>query len=143
MLGRKDYTREELDHAKAQIQAQITTYDAMVAAATPAKPSKDQLAARVAFEAVFFNNLLLALDRPFVHRVRGVTGKDGNALNEVEVICESLMTNAGVLQPITVLKVTPETSVLGLVFGESVHLTEDQFVCLSGAFFADLEAKFT
>jgi hypothetical protein len=38
-----------------------------------------------AFEVLFFNNMALVLDRYFVHRLRMVTGKDGNPLNEVEM----------------------------------------------------------
>jgi len=41
----------------------------------------------------FFNTMTLVLDRRFVHRLCIVTGKDGNALNEVEMICDSLMNN--------------------------------------------------
>jgi hypothetical protein len=43
----------------------------------------------------FFNNIALVLDRYFVHTIRIVTGKDGNALNEVEMICDSLMKTTG------------------------------------------------
>ena len=46
----------------------------------------------------FFNNIALVLDRYFVHRIRIVAGKDGNALNEVEMICDSLMKNNWVLR---------------------------------------------
>jgi hypothetical protein len=46
-------------------------------------------AALEAFDAQLFANLILALDRPFVHRLRTGTGKDGNPLNEVELLTES------------------------------------------------------
>jgi hypothetical protein len=39
-----------------------------------------------------------ALDRYVVHRLRMVTGKDGNPLNEVEMLCDSLMNNNGILR---------------------------------------------
>jgi hypothetical protein len=38
-----------------------------------------------AFETLLFNNMILVLDRNFVHRLRMVIGKDGNPLNEVEL----------------------------------------------------------
>ena len=62
------------------------------AAATP-----DVRLALDAFEPLFFNNMTLALDRYFVHSLRMVTGKDGNALNEVELMSDSLRNNDGVL----------------------------------------------
>ena len=51
-----------------------------------------------AFQPLLFNNMTLILDRYFVHRLRTVTGKDGNPLNEVELLSESLMNNDGVLR---------------------------------------------
>lgn len=56
------------------------------------------------FEPLFFNNLALALDRFFVHRLRVVTGKDTNALNELELICDSLMNNENVMRGASVIK---------------------------------------
>lgn len=50
---------------------------------TSSKPSSATTDKKVnfaleAFEALFFNNMTLVLDRYFVHRLRMVTGKDGN-----------------------------------------------------------------
>jgi hypothetical protein len=141
MLGRKDYTREELNHAKAAIAAQVAGYRNLVKAARATKDKKID-AALEAFEPLFFNGLVLELDRYFVHRIRPVTGKDGNPLNEVEMLGDSLMNNDGVLQKSTVLKLIPEESVTKLEFGDPIRLSESDFERLAGAFFAELERKF-
>ena len=138
MLGRKDYTPEELDHAKRAIAAQTAAYTKL-AAAVDGTGARDQLEA---FEPLFFNNMVLALDRPFVHRIRPVTGKDGNPLNEVELLAESLINNGGVLDIGKVIKLKPEESVLGLEAGEKIELSAADFDRLQAAFFATLEEKF-
>jgi len=136
MLGRKDYTREELDNGRAAINGQLAAYKALV------KTVPDGTAARDEFEWRFFNNMTLVLDRLYVHRLRVVTGKDGNPLNEVELICESLMNNHGVLRGNNVVKYIPEHSVVGLKIGDPIRLSGDDFERLAAAFFADLERKF-
>jgi hypothetical protein len=128
MLGRKDYTAEELDHARTAVAQQLAAYHK---AKGPA-----------GFEALYFNNMTVVLDRYFVHRVRAVTGKDANPLNEVELIVESLMNNDGVLQGSSVLKYVAEQSVTQLKIGDRIQLTADQFERLSAAFLAELEQKF-
>ena len=47
-----------------------------------------------------------------------VTGKDGNPLNEVELLCDSLMNNSGVLRGSTVIKLIPDQSVLKFHIGD-------------------------
>jgi hypothetical protein len=71
-----------------------------------------------------------------------VTGKDGNPLNEVEMICDSLINNNGILRESTVIKLIPDQSVVKLQFGDPIRLTEEQFEDLSTAFFAEMELKF-
>ncbi|MEO8696432.1 MAG: hypothetical protein ABI658_23160 [Acidimicrobiales bacterium] len=142
MLGRNKYTREELDQSKATIGAQLAAYKAVIRTTGGKAADKKVAAALEAFEPLFFNNLTIALDRFFVHRVRPVTGKDGNPLNEVEMICESLLNNNGVLRESKVIKLIPEKSVTKLQFGESIRLTGEQFERLSDAFFTELERKF-
>jgi hypothetical protein len=90
MLGRKDYTKEEIHH----------------------------------------------------YRLRMVTGKDGNPLNKVEMICDSVMNNDGILQDSSIIKYIPEQSVVKIKVGDRIHLTAGEFERLSAAFFADLEHKF-
>lgn len=139
MLGRKSFTREELDHSRKAIGEQLAAYRTL---ATAAAGDPAGTAALEDFEPLFFNNLALALDRYFVHRIRAVTGKDGNPLNELELLTEALMNNGGVLKPSTVIKLVPDQSVTKIQFGDRIQLTEDQFERLAEACFADLEAKF-
>lgn len=142
MLGRKSYTQEEVANAKAAVDRQLSTYRALVATVSGAV-SDDQLRAVVDdFEAVYFNNMVLVLDRYFVHRLRVVTGKDGNPLNEVELLAESLINNNGVLRGNNVVKLVPDESVVKLQIGDQIRLSADDFERLATAFFADLEKKF-
>ena len=82
------------------------------------------------------------IDRLFVHRLRMVTGKDGNPLNEVEMICDSLMNNDGVLREKSPIKYVPHQSVVKLDIGDQIRLTAEEFEPLTSAFFAELESKF-
>lgn len=142
MLGRKSYTREELDRAKATIEQQLAAYQTYVAAVADATTDQKVDAAREAFEARFFNNLVLILDRYFVHRLRMVTGKDGNPLNEVELLSDSLMNHDGVLRGNNAVRYVPEESVVKLQLGDTIRLTADDFARLAAAFFAELERRF-
>jgi hypothetical protein len=71
-----------------------------------------------------------------------VTGKDGNALNEVEMPWDSLMNNDGILRGSNVIKLIPDQSVLKLSIGDPIRITEEEFERLSAAFFAEIESKF-
>jgi hypothetical protein len=63
-------------------------------------------------EGLFFNNMTLVLDRYYVHTIRMLTGKEGTPLNEVEMICDSLMNRNGIPQGSNVVKCTPDQSVI-------------------------------
>jgi hypothetical protein len=142
MFGRKTYTQDELDHATRAVDEQLAAYDELVGA-IEAVTSEPRVASALAdFEPLFFNNLTLVLDRYFVHRLRAVTGKDGNPLNEVELLSESLMNNDGILRRGNVVKLIPQQSVVKLDLGDRIRLSAAQFRRLSDAFFADIESKF-
>jgi hypothetical protein len=142
MLGRKDYSQEEVDHCKAAIHQQIAAYEALVKAVGGTRADKKVDAALEAFEPLFFGNMTLVLDRYFVHRVRMVAGKDGNSLNEVEMLSDSLMNNDGVLRAMSPIKMIADRSVLKLNIGDRIELTQEDFERLSEAFFAQIEEKF-
>ncbi len=140
MLGRRDHIRQELDQARAAIGRQVAAYAALAEAVDASDPRA--AGALGAFEPLFFEALALELDRFLVHRVRAVAGKDGNPLNEVELLAESLMNDGGVLRGNTVIGYAPERSVTGLAPGDPIRLGAAGFQRLGEAFLAELEARF-
>jgi hypothetical protein len=144
VLGRKNYTQEEIDQGKAALNQQLAAYKKLVNAVAGARTDKKINSALESFEALFFNNMTLVLDRYFVHRLSGANyeGKDGNPLNEVRILCDSLMNNNGVLRGDKQIELTPERSVVGLHIGDPIRLTQTEFERLSAAFLAELERRF-
>ncbi len=140
MLGRKKYKQEELDQCTGAIQKQLAAYNRPVKA-IDGTAGKKVASALKAFEPLFFNNITLALDRYFVHRLGMVTGKDSNPLNG-ELLSDSLINNEGVLRANNVIKYDPDESVVKLQVGDPIKLTESDFERLSSAFFAQLECRF-
>ncbi len=144
MLGRKNYTREETDFGKAVISRQLDAYDELAKAVASGPAGKAIESAMEAFDGQFFNNMTLVLDRLFVHRLAGPNyeGTDGNPLNEVRILCDSLMTNNGMLRADKQIKLAPERSVLKLRVGDPAWLSRADFERLAAAFFAELERRF-
>jgi hypothetical protein len=142
MLGRNSYTPQELEHARSAVEQQLAAYRALADAIerTPAVP--ELTSALEALEPLYFNNMALVLDRYFVHRVRMVAGKDGNPLNEIELISDSLINHDGVLRGNTVIKLVPGQTVLKLDIGDRIALRAAQFERLAHAFLEEIEAKF-
>jgi hypothetical protein len=132
MLGRKDFTGEEIEAALTAVREQLATFRAI----------EDGERDTDALEPVFFNAAALALDRRFVHRLRTVTGKAGTPLNELELVADALMNNGGVFRTGKVISYRPERSVLGFEAGDRVELTADAFERLAKGVFAELSEKF-
>lgn len=139
MLGRKEYSQDEIDAGRTAIRQLRESYETLRAAVP-----KTRSAALEDFEAQFFNGLVLTLDRCFVHRLSGPTyeGKDGNPLNEVGIICDSLLTNDGRMRADKQIKLPPEKSLTGLAVGAEIRLGREQFDRLAEGFFAELEQRF-
>jgi hypothetical protein len=143
MLSRTSYTREYVDACRERTASEVAAYRHLVATARAEAHDAARLdAAIAAFEPKFFNTLVIALDGSFMHRARGREGKDGNPLNEVRVVCESLMTNAGALTADKQIKLLPETSVLGYRVGDEIELGEAQFERLSEGYFAEIARRY-
>jgi hypothetical protein len=144
MLAAGSYPQDYVDHCRESVRAQVAAYEDLTAAARGAASGD---AAGVdgaigAFAPRFFTTMVLVLEACFVHRVRNREGKDGNPLNEVRVLSNSLLTNDGVLLKDSQIKLKPETSVLGLAAGDEIRLGQDDFVRLADAFFTELEARY-
>lgn len=135
MLSVNSYDKEYVDACRAKVDRQVATYKELAAAA------KDPVAL-AAFEPLFFNHMLLVLDHYFMHRARGIEKKDGNPLNEVRVLCNSLMENDGVMVADTQIKLRPDSSLLGYEVGDEIALSEADFVPLAAAFFEEIESKY-
>ena len=133
MLCVNQYPREYVDECRSRMAAQLNAYRELAA---PGGATVE------AFEPQFFNHLVLALDRYFVHRSRTLEGKNGNPLNEVRMLCSSLLEHHGVLAADKTIKYRPENAVLQLQIGDEIRLLEADFEALCSAFFRELEATF-
>jgi len=69
MLGRKNYTQQEIANVRAMVEADLRAYRSLPA---PTRTPE--------FEAIFFNCAVLLLDHMFVHHLTGIEGKDGKPM---------------------------------------------------------------
>jgi hypothetical protein len=144
MLGMKNYSQEYINGCRSKVDSDLSSYRNLVAAARPQAADRKSLlnSAIAAFEATFFNNMVLILDELFVHRLRTIEGKDGNPLNEVRVICNSLMNHNGKMTADKTIKLDPASSVLKYQVGDEIKLNEADFLAISNAYFPEIESKY-
>jgi hypothetical protein len=139
MLGVRNYPREYVDSCRAKVDADVAAYRGLAAIARKQPGSNPALET---FEAAFFNNMVLVLDACFVHRLRAVEGKDGNPLNEVRLLCQSLLEHGGVMTVDKSIKLAPEKSLLGYRAGDPIRVGEEHFARICNAYFAEIESRF-
>jgi hypothetical protein len=135
MLGVKTYEQDYIDASKKAFGAELAAYRKLVATADDAAAKK--------FEPTYCAHQVLALDSYFLHRLRGVEGKDGNPCNEVRVIANSWKENGGVMEADSQIKLDPDKSVTGLAVGDKIVLDEKTLTKLAKAYFAEIESRFT
>lgn len=143
MHARKTFTTDEIARAKAVIDAQLKAYRAVADAAEISPNDEDLNEAVDYFNSMFFNNLVLVLDRFFVDRDRSVVGTAPNPLNELEMICDSLMYNDGVFRTDTDAAYSVDDSMLNFAPGQRIILDVDEFTRLSAAVFVELDERFS
>jgi hypothetical protein len=134
MLCMNSYPKDYVDACRSLVDHQMRAYRELVLTADARTV--------VGFEPLFFNHLVVVLDRYFVHRTRGLEGKDGNPLNEVRMLCNSILDNEGVLAADKTIKYDPAKTVLGIPVGTRIKLTEADLARLAVAFFAEIEKRF-
>jgi len=153
MLGMRSYARDYIDACRSRVQADISAYRNLTKAMKAQPMTAELKTAMEAFESTFFNDMVLLLDYFFVHRLAGTEGKDGNPLNEVRILSNSMLQNKNIMatrylmtmaasQGDKSIKLAPEKSVLKRQFGDEIKLTEKDFVGLSEAFFEEMEHRF-
>ena len=147
MLSVSSYSQAYVDECRAKLDVQLSAYKNLVTVATdPSRAneiSEAKLESAIAeFEPLFFNNMVLMMDTYFTNRSRTMEKKDGNPLNEVRVICNSLLNNDGMMAADKTIKLDPTRSLLKFHVGDKIKLNEDRFARLSKAFFAEIETKY-
>ena len=128
MLAVKRYEKDYVDACEKQLDAQLAAW-------TQVKSTPD-------FERLFFGNLAVVLEMYFVHRMRGLEGKDGNALNEVRMIARSIVAHGSVFTADNTVKYQPEKSILKHQPGDEIRLGEEGFRALATAYFSEIRRKF-
>ena len=120
MLSVNSYPTTYVDACRARVDAQIAAYQGVLGASGGGKKFD---AAIAAFEPLFSNNMVMVLDNYFLHRSRALELKDGNPLNEVRVLCNSMRDNDGVMAADTQIKLDPTSSILGYHVGSQIALS--------------------
>jgi hypothetical protein len=141
MLSIAHYDQAYIDACREKVDRQLDALDELAAAAAVSGDARVQ-AALALFEPRFCNHMLLALDEYFCHRARGKEGKDGNPLNEVRVLANSIMSHDCVLTPDATIRLDPSKSVLKHADGEDIALRATDVRLLSEAFFTEIETKY-
>ena len=143
MLCVNNHPEEYVDQCRSRVAEQVSAYQAMVAAARKEAAHTARLdSAIAAFEPHSITTLGLALDGYFVPRVRGKELNDGNALNELKMLCNSMLNSNHILAADETNTCDPARSVLKYRVGDEIKLSEAGFLLLSTAFNAEIEMKY-
>lgn len=123
------YSRNYIDNSRRRIQSQLRVFQGLN------NPSRE-------FEIEYFRNLVVMLQASFQHRSRQFEGSDGNPLNEVRMLSESILANSSILEIDKTIEYEPSHSVLGLPIGSDICPSEAEFERLSEAFFEELTRRY-
>ena len=129
MPDRSSYTSDEVEACRDNCDALL--------AAWGANDVEDST-----LETLVFGQAVVVLHTWFGHRDRGLEGGDGNAMNEVRVIADSIVDNDAVLRVEGPITWVPARTVLRLAVGDEVEITADGFERLTAAYLAAIEATY-
>ena len=145
MLSVSAYPQRYIDEARARVLVQVLAFSdlARQVRGDGRARSEGAAAALDALEPEYFANLVIALDSHFVHRSRGQERKDGNAMNEVRVLVNSIQQHDSVMTAEKGIRLDPARSVLGIEYGQRIRIDADGFERLAAAFLEALEATYS
>ena len=144
MLSVSAYPQRYIDEARARVMVQVSAFSDLARQVGEGRARSGGAAAALdALEPEYFANLVIALDSHFVHRSRGQERKDGNAMNEVRVLVNSIQQHDSVMTAEKGIRLDAARSVLGIEYGERIRIDADGFERLAGAFFEALEATYS
>lgn len=129
MLSVNTYTKEYIDTCRTKVEEALEGY------------RKSGSTSEV-FAFIFFNNLVVVLDNYFSNRSRTLEGKNGNPVNEVRVLCNSMMLNNNLFADDKTIKLDPKKSILGYKEGDEIKLKQEDFLRLYPAFFEEIEKRY-
>lgn len=135
MLGRNSYSAAQIAACRKDMAEMAGAWRAVAARSEPK--------AREEAEAQVFNQMVVALEGWFVHRLRGVEGKDGNPMNEVRLLAQGVTAQNGWFPEDKTIHWRPEASITGYAPGDRIRLDERTFSRLAGAFLDAVAARFT
>ena len=139
VLAVTSYPEVYVQLTAAKLADQLAAYAAL---ADAVKGNAKAEAALAAFAPGYFNAMLLALDHHFMHRMRGAEGKDGNPLNEVRMLSDSIMEHDGVLKDNRTIKYKAEKAVAGVAVGQEIALDAPTFERLAKAYLEEMGKRF-
>ncbi len=129
MTDRSAYTSDEVESCRDNCDALL--------AAWGANEVDDST-----LESLVFGQAVVVLHTWFGHRRRELEGDDGNAMNEVRVIADSIVDNDSVLRVEGPIAWVPERTVLRLAVGDDVQVTANGFERLTAAYLAAIESTY-
>jgi len=144
MLGVSSYKKDYVEECRKAVAAQLSAYRNLIETARKeaGAGNKAMASAIGSFTPGYFNSLVLALDHLFLHRLRTRELKDGNALNEVRMLCNSIMEHEQVMTEDTQIKYDPARSISKIKIGEKISMDEEKFARLASGFFDEIEKKY-
>ncbi|WEK05459.1 MAG: hypothetical protein P0Y65_04160 [Candidatus Devosia phytovorans] len=138
MLAMTSYPEVYVQLTAAKVEEQHAAYAALAKSAQGTAAEQ----ALTAFASEYFATALLALDHHFMHRMRGMEGKDGNALNEVRMLSDSIMEHGGVLQENKTMKYRSDKAIAGIAIGQKIVLDAATFERLAKAYLEEIGKRF-
>ena len=144
MLARNSYPQAYIDACRSRVESQVEAFRALAEATKETRAKTGGFDKTFdALESAFFNNMIIVLDSYFVHRTRALEKNDGNPLNEVRVLANSMMLNEEMMMADSTIKLNVAKSVLKYETGDKIRLNAQDFALIFEAFFLELERKFS